>query len=263
VTWIALLACTSPCDEGDIRVDKQCVPYEAEEPVQAEVWQPSPGLDWQWQLSGDFEDIDVQAFDADLVEGTWPEGAVRICYFSAGSWEEYREDVADVPEDALGKRLDGWPDERWWDISHPAVRAVVEVRLDRAVESDCDAVEPDNVDGYQNDSGLPLNATEQLAFNRWLADEAHARGLSVGLKNDLDQLDALQPWFDWALNEECVAYDECDAYEDWTKAVLHAEYVDDWSDADALHAEVCEARPEAFSTLVKTWDLGPEYLPCG
>ena len=79
----------------------------------------------------------------------------------------------------------------------------------------------------------------------------------------VDQIPALVDWFDWALNEECVAYDECDAYEDWTKAVLHAEYVDDWSDADALHAEVCEARPEAFSTLVKTWDLGPEYLPCG
>ena len=32
----------------------------------------------------------------------------------------------------------------------------------------------------------------------------------MGLKNDLDQVPQLLPYFDWALNEECMAYDECD-----------------------------------------------------
>ena len=51
-----------------------------------------------------------------------------------------------------------------------------------------DGVEPDNVDRYVNASGFDLDADAQLAFNRFIANEAHARGLSVGLKNDLDQV---------------------------------------------------------------------------
>ena len=84
----------------------------------------------------------------------------------------------------------------------------------------------------------------------------------MGLKNDLDQLDELKDWFDWALNEECAAYEECEAYEGWPTAVFHVEYVDDWADADALADEVCPSRPARLSTLIKTWDLGPEFLAC-
>ena len=56
-----------------------------------------------------------------------------------------------------------------------------------------DGVEADNVDGYANDSGFPLTAADQLRFNRFLARAAHARGLSIGLKNDLGQAAALEP----------------------------------------------------------------------
>jgi hypothetical protein len=59
-------------------------------------------------------------------------------------------------------------------------------RLDLAVAKGCDGVEPDNVDGYANNTNFPLTVQDQLQFNIWLANEAHARGLSIGLKNDLD-----------------------------------------------------------------------------
>lgn len=36
--------------------------------------------------------------------------------------------------------------------------------------------------------GFPLTANDQLDYNRFLAYEAHSRNLSVGLKNDLDQV---------------------------------------------------------------------------
>ncbi len=55
-------------------------------------------------------------------------------------------------------------------------------RLDLAVTKGCDGVEPDNMDGYANDSGFPLTAEDQLTFNRFIANEAHRRGLAVGLK---------------------------------------------------------------------------------
>jgi hypothetical protein len=107
-----------------------------------------------------------------------------------------------------GKKMQGWP-EYWLDIRSTTVRTLMAARLDLAVTKDCDGVEPDNVDGYSNDSGFPLTAANQLNYNSWLASEAHKRGLSVGLKNDLEQVTALVGNFDWALNEECSSYNEC------------------------------------------------------
>ncbi|NLH48126.1 MAG: endo alpha-1,4 polygalactosaminidase [Myxococcales bacterium] len=237
-----------------------------------EDWEPSPGTAWQWQLTGAIDSsYDVTMYDIDLVEAPaatidalHAAGRVVICYFSAGSWEEWRDDAGEFPAAALGNPLEGWPDERWLDINNQEVRRIMGERLDLAVEKECDGVEPDNVDGFANDNGLGLTAEAQLAYNRWLADEAHQRGLSVGLKNDLCQLENLRDWFDWALNEECVAYDECGLYDDWLaagKAVFHVEYVDDWAAAPAKAAAVCGVRP-AMDTLIKTWDLGPERLAC-
>ena len=66
-------------------------------------------------------------------------------------------------------------------------------RLDIAAARGCDGVEPDNVDGYDNDSGFELTRADQIDFNRFLATEAHQRGLSVGLKNALDLVEELEP----------------------------------------------------------------------
>jgi hypothetical protein len=168
-----------------------------------------------------------------------------------------------MPEDAVGDRLLGWTDERWLDVSNPAVFDMIERRLDLAVERGCDGVEPDNVDGYRNRSGFPISPSEQLQFNRFIADQAHMRSLSVGLKNDVDQLEELEPWFDWALNEECHEYEECGTYTPFRragKAIFHTEYVSDFSRAEAMATEVC-VHP-GFSTLVKLLDLGPQLVAC-
>jgi hypothetical protein len=259
------------CPEGQVRVEGVCTDYTAGTPVSnAGAWQPPTGTTWQWQLTGTIDaTVDVEMVDVDLLNVTSAElallsGQIIICYFSAGSWENWRADAAQFPEEALGNPLEGWEDERWLDLTNPTVRAIMLDRLDHAVTLGCDGVEPDNLDGYQNDNGVGLNATEQLAYNRFIAAAAHERGLSVGLKNDLNQLEDLVGWFDWALNEECHAYGECDRYAVFAaanKAVFHVEYVDDWADAEALATQVCGHYP-ALSTLIKTWDLGPEFLAC-
>jgi hypothetical protein len=90
-----------------------------------------------------------------------------------------------------------------------------------------DGVEPDNVDGYTNNTGFPLAAADQLAFNRWLAGAAHARGLAVGLKNDVEQIPQLIDDFDFAINEQCFEYKTCDLLRSFIhadKAVFHVEY---------------------------------------
>lgn len=235
----------------------------------AAVWHPAPGTSWQWQLTGTVDtsfdvamyDIDLFDVPADTIATLKGAGRVVICYFSAGSYESWRDDAADLPSAALGNPLDGWPGERWLDVRNAGVRSVMRARLDLAVQKGCDGVEPDNVDGYLNNPGFDFGASDQLDYNRFLASEAHARGLSVGLKNDLDQVPALVSDFDWALNEECFAYDECDLLQpfiDAGKAVFNVEY-----GPDSLAATVCpSANALDFDTLIKNLDLDARRVSC-
>ncbi len=199
------------------------------------IWSPSPGTTWQWQLNGEINtSFDVQMYDIDLfdapqatIDSLKNSGRAVICYFSAGSSEIWRPDAASVPLSVQGNG-NGWEGEKWLDIrAIEKLSPVMRSRLDLAVAKGCDGVEPDNVDGYTNNTGFPLTASDQLVFNRWLATEAHARGLSIGLKNDVDQIVELEPWFDWAINEQCAEYNECDQmtpFIDAGKAVFGVEY---------------------------------------
>jgi hypothetical protein len=238
----------------------------ADAPEPPSVWRPMPGTSWQWQLTGTIDthwgvamydtDLDVPQTVRDQLRA---DGRIVICYFSAGSLEDWRDDIGDVPAEAIGNVLDGWPDEHWLDIRHPATRDLVTSRLDRAVAAHCDGVEPDNVDGFDNDPGFPLTAADQLDFNRFIATEAHARGLSVGLKNDVDQIDDLVASFDWALDEECVANDECDKLAPViaaSRAVFHVEY-------GGSTATICAiSHALGFDTLIKDDDVGPSHVTC-
>jgi hypothetical protein len=232
-------------------------------------WKPMPGTTWQWQLQGEVDTtLDVMAYDVDLVDT--PQATIDrlhttgkkvICYFSAGSYEDWRSDASRIPSAARGRTMDGWPNERWLDVRSAGVRAVMTARMDVAVTKRCDAVEPDNVDGYANDTGFALSAADQLDFNRFIAAEAHARGLSVALKNDLDQIGQLVGAFDFAVNEQCFEYDECDgldAFVDANKAVLQVEY-----GGASLARSVCpKANARNFDTQIKELDLGPWRVAC-
>jgi len=240
----------------------------------AAVWRPATGTTWQWQLTGSIDTtLDVAMYDIDLfdtpaatIAALHAEGRVVVCYFSAGTREDWRADAGDFQAADHGRGLPEWDGETWLDVRSRNVRAIMEKRMDLAVEKGCDGIEPDNVDAYQNQSGFPLSREDQLAYDRWLAEQAHARGLSVGLKNALELVAALEPSFDWALNEECLQFQECGELQPFVaanKAVFHAEYVDEARQLAAKRDQVCRAAAIAgFSTLVKTWDLGPEFFPC-
>jgi hypothetical protein len=267
---LLLLACNLPCPSGEIRRDDRCVAFEEKTPTPAEgLWSPAPGSSWQIQYSGRLDSsLDVQMYDLDLFDtptSTWEDlsGRGKVCYFSAGSYEDWRPDADQFDPSMLGKALEGWPGEWWLDITRSDVRAIMEARLDLAAQRGCDAVDPDNINAWENPSGLKITEDEQVDYNRFLADAAHQRGLAIGLKNDQLQLDRLADWFDFAVNEECLAYDECGAYDRFLqqKAVFQIEYVEDWADAEALAAERCP-QAGALSTLIKTWELGAEWLAC-
>ncbi len=232
------------------------------------IWRPAPHTTWQWQLSGRL-DLSVRArmFDVDLFDT--PASAVArlhargrrvVCYLSAGSSERGRPDAASFPAAVLGRPLEGYPDERWLDIRRLDVLGpVMERRLDICRRKGFDGVEADNVDGYTNGTGFPLTGADQLAYNRFLARAAHARGLSIGLKNDLDQVRALEPSFDWALDEQCFQYDECDRLLPFVrarKAVFTVEY------SLPPSAFCARARRLGFMSMRKRQELDAWRRPC-
>lgn len=243
-------------------------------PITEGAWyRPGKEARWQWQLSGapinttyDVEVVDVDLFERQAdVPALQAAGFRVICYFSAGSSEDWRPDFDRFDDADLGKRLDGWAGERWLDIRSPGVWEIMLDRLDLAAQAGCDGVEPDNVDGFANNTGFSLTATDQLAFNRALANAAHERGLAVALKNDGDQVPELVDYFDLSLNEQCHEYDECDQLQpflDAGKPVFNAEYTDadDLAAAEALAASVCPAAlSQGLRTLILPWDLDDAF----
>lgn len=236
------------------------------------VWIPKPGTTWQWQLAGDVLDLHLTAsvFDLDLFEtdastvsALHAQGRKVICYLSAGSWEEWRPDALAFPEEVIGKKYQGWPGERWLDIRRlDLLGPILRLRLDLCQDKGFDGIEPDNIDAYANDTGFPLTAADQLAFNRWLATEAHARGLSIGLKNDPEQAAELVTAFDWALTEDCFDQGWCEAMTPFLeagKAVFAAEYTDTGVDFEAACREL---QPGGFSLILKDRELSAWRETC-
>jgi hypothetical protein len=120
------------------------------------------------------------------------------------------------------------------------------------------------VDGYTNSSGFPLTALTQLDYNRFLAIEAHARGLAVGLKNDVDQIAQLVGDFDFAVNEQCNQYKECGGYDAFLKTgkpVFNAEYAARYKNntSGARDALCTSSKAAGMRTLVLPLDLNDAF----
>jgi len=232
----------------------------------------SPETTWYWQLQGELRmDIPAQLYDVDLFdtsEGTIEElkrsGKIVICYFSAGTYEEWRPDAYKFREEDLGNPLEDWPGERWLNINSENVREIMKERLELAREKGCDGVEPDNVDGYLNDTGFNITYEEQLEYNRFLAQEAKSRALLVGLKNDLPQIKELVSYFDFAINEECHEYNECDYLTPFVlegKPVFNAEYSEVYVSDETAFEELCrDAKERNFRTLVLPRELDGSFV---
>ena len=205
-------------------------------------------------------DIDGLNASASTVRALHRRKRRAVCYVSVGTHEPFRADARRFPPEVLGRRLRDFPDERWLDIRRIDVLApVLRARLDTCARKGFDGVEPDNVDGYANRTGFPLAAADQLRFNRWIADEAHARDMAVGLKNDTSQVKALVRHFDFAVVEQCFELSECRSYSPFVRAgkpVFVAEYA-------VRPARFCaSARRLRFSAIYKRLELGRFRRSC-
>jgi hypothetical protein len=209
-------------------------------------WQPTTDrpLHRHWQLSGDFRvpedvlpnvtvyDLDGELTSAETVAALHALGPeiIVICYFDAGVFEAYRSDADSFPASVIGSPDLGWEDSYWLDIRQRDV--LLPIMHNRMVawckDKGFDAIEPDETEVWSNDSGFPITLEENTAYNTAIAEMAHSLGLSVGLKGNNSEAALNEPQFDWALTEECWAYEECDNFKSsflqQNKAVFSVEY---------------------------------------
>jgi hypothetical protein len=222
---------------------------------------------WQVQFQGRVDaSVRARFFDIDgdesaaTVRRLHRRGRKVVCYLNAGAWESYRADKDAYPPEVLGAEYEGYPEERWVDIRRIDLLApILQARLDACKRKGFDGVDPDNLNGFENRTGFPLTGDDQVQFNSWLANEAHARGLSIGLKNDGAHAATLAPYFDWVIVEECLQQRNCGDYAPFTRAgkpIYAIEYT-------RVTAAACRtARRRMLSVVFKKPALGAGRRTC-
>ncbi|KAF2403107.1 hypothetical protein EJ06DRAFT_472511, partial [Trichodelitschia bisporula] len=249
------------------------------------------------------EPVDAKIWDIDLFDTSKTHignlkkrGLNVICYFSAGTSEDWRPDYAqlkaygsgDVCDDA--KCTSKWQGERWLNIKNakswsvqtptqelPPVWRVMRTRIKMAHEKGCDAIDPDNMDGFDNKNSYKLTEADSINFIKFMAAEAAQYNMSTGLKNAIAILPKVEEYVQFAVNEECVQNKECGGYRKFLnsgKPVFHIEYTADGTASrggNALYRDVGSATkkycnplgPTArFSTIIKGKSLNGKYLYC-
>ncbi|RJQ76319.1 endo alpha-1,4 polygalactosaminidase [Pseudonocardiaceae bacterium YIM PH 21723] len=225
-------------------------------------------MTWQWQLDGkvdtgvnaDVFDIDAVDNDASVVSALHAKGKKVICYVDVGGVEQGRPDSGAFPKAVQGNTIEGWRDERWVDVRQlSTLEPIFAKRFQTCKDKGFDAIEADQVEAYKEKSGFPLSQADQVAFNRMLARLAHERGLSIGLKNALALIPQLVGEYDFAVNEQCAEFDECDKLSPFInagKAVFHAEY-------DVPTSKFCPtSRRLKLSSIKKELDLNATRETC-
>lgn len=241
----------------------------------------------------DVYDIDGEMNPKATVDYLHARGKKVICYIDAGVYETYRSDAykfQQLTPQIWGKPDEGWDNSYWLDIRRVSeLEPIMKARMQMCKDKGFDAIEPDEIDGWENSldpntnepsatngaTGFALTYQDQLIYNRALAQWAHEIGMSIGQKGDIIQTIDLVDYFDWTLNEECHAYSECrnpydptsdtevpglQLYTQANKAVFIAEYkgytATKWS-------SICQmSRTNHFNTVRFKLNLSGARLPC-
>lgn len=125
------------------------IAYDARLATSTSTWQPRVGSSWQIQIYGAITNLTVPAdvFNIDLFDNTAENitqlhtfGRKVICYFSAGSYENFRIDAGVFEPTDYGKDLVGWPGEYWLNTNSANVRKIMVARLNLAASKGCDGM---------------------------------------------------------------------------------------------------------------------------
>lgn len=235
-----------------------------------------PETTFDWDLRADipadtyYEEaiVDLDPFDNSkaLVQALHDKGRKVVAYISVGTVEDWREDADQFPALVIGNKYGGWDGERFLDIRNIELLApIMRARLDMIKEKGFDAVEPDNIDVYANNSGFDISQQDVITYCNWLIEEAHSRGLSIGQKNATELVPYLVDDFDWILLEDAFEddfYIEAQPYIAKNKAVFAVEYTDNMN-AAYFSKNVCPtAKNLKYTAILKKRELNKYIVTC-
>jgi len=262
---------------------------------------PANGATWQIQITHppvntayDVAVYDIDMFQAakntSLISTLHSQGKDVICYFSVGTREPWRDENAksEVAKPGRHSMTKGVSSTRlWFDTTEKIVRAGMATRIQRASAIGCDAIDPDNVDTYDNDTGFnsnPVNKTKDqdtaVDYLNFLYTQTQKHGIAMGLKNAGDIIDRVLDKVAFQVNENCANFTECGTFQkfiDAKKPVFHIEYPNYVMNGTALtegeRDRLCSDAAEkgtdptskgadGFSTLLKTFDLDEWFDNC-
>jgi len=193
---------------------------------------------WAWGPHEKPEEGDLVMLDGDLesedtIRGLVSDKLYTSCYLSAGTLEDWRADASKFSEDEQAKAYKGFDGEEvWLDIHNwESLKPEMEARLKTYASKGCMGVEFDNVDCYNNAcvSGVSVEQLlkDEVEYVSWLIDTTHSLGMAAALKNAQEVGKQLYSKVDYAVNEQCLQYSECDLYEKAVKdnkLVINVEY---------------------------------------
>jgi hypothetical protein len=175
--------------------------------------------DGKLDLSIDADVYDLDGFDtsANTVATLHKAGRHVNCYIDVGTWESYRPDAKDFPKSVLGNKDGHWKGERCLDARQLSIlEPIMTKRFQMCASKGFDAVDPDNIDGYENKTGFKISPQDSLAYDEWVAQEVHTLNIAVDQKNDNGQVKELRPYFDFAVLEHCYQQKYCGQFTPYT-----------------------------------------------
>lgn len=243
-------------------------------------WIPAVGDDWQLVLKGEFNiadnwayvwDIDLFETSAETIKQLHDADRRVICYFSAGTYEDWRDDLKSLNETQLaefgmGQVLVEWEGETWWNTNSPKVRELLVGRVKLAAEKGCDAIDPDNIDGYDNKNSLNLTKADAIDLMKFLQQEAIKYGMATGLKNSATIIPDVISFLDFSVNEQCVEHKECNDFAQWItagKPVFNVEYPLTTPVNETTLNNICSASgTKGMSMVMKDKDATAAFQYC-
>ncbi|MBB5638636.1 endo-alpha-1,4-polygalactosaminidase (GH114 family) [Pedobacter cryoconitis] len=238
-------------------------------------WQPKPGVTFDWDLddlkSGDTftaEVVDVDAFTttAEQVAALHAQGKKVIAYVSAGTIENDRPDANLLPKEVIGKVYPEWPKERWLDIRQlEKLKPWLNSRISRIVNKGFDAIEPDNLDGFNAETGFDISINDTKLFCDLLIKLAHDKGLGIGQKNVPELSAEYSKKFDWVLTEDAFQQgwqNDVKPYITQNKPVFAVEYTDSTSQSTFTNSVCPAAQSLKYSAILKNRNLDKWVYKC-
>lgn len=266
----AMLACKKDGADVSNNVDETPLPSN-----KTTWWQPRAGVTFDWYLddlkAGDTfsaEVVDVDAFTTspELVAQLHAQGKKVIAYVSMGTIENDRPDARLLPKEVIGKTYRDWPKEKWLDIRQlDKLKPWLTSRFNMIISKGFDALEPDNLDSYTNDSGFAISEGDVRKYCDLLIDLSHKNGLGIGQKNVQDLTDAYSSKFDWALTEDAFKQqwqDQLKPYIALHKPVFAVEYTDVTNRSDFENTVCPRAKSLGYFAILKNRSLDKPTINC-